>query len=638
MKVWYVTRWVANEAKLRGHTIRRSPSEISYEIILEDGRWFRLPRDPLKEPETFAVAIEVEKDELNRFLRKLEQEEYIAVNPGEFGNPLKGAYVFYQLEWKGESDVIDDSGVIQLRVKRKKLVFVPRPSVEGSWRVYQGSPPGSARFAREEAVKALTEEKEFRPGVDPKVRWVQEGDTWRLENIPIAIEGVWNGVKVDKDLMLRLIENFERLKATLYVPLKIGHTSKFVENAKYEKTGEPALGYVKELWWDEETRTLRATFTKVPKLLVDLIKKGAFTGVSIEIDPDFSGLGDTLVGVAILGAEIPAMTSLPRLISIYAKEGSRYSLEFPKLIGGGTVEQKETALDILLAQNPHAILLFQAGGEGDMEALVKVLHDKGYPKVLAEELLELMPNPTEEKVKLLPDYDKTLWEPRLETLEKRAQIPEKCEKVIAELEEFLEMHKEELDDDTKAKVEAILAEAKKNLPHVEVTETEAEAKAEVKEEKEESYPSATQEPSKAEEHKEEAPAPTKAEKYPEEGVNVVLEELQRLKQREEELQLFQQQLAQRAMEAINSKIMYFQAVGVPAEVLPDLRQALIELDPTLTKEPDRSFLQNLILKLVSLRPPTQTFQRLLPPEVDSGEGDLAKLILQHTKKAKRDAS
>jgi DNA-binding transcriptional MerR regulator len=472
--------------------------------------------------------------------------------------------------------------------------------------------------------------------------FLKEGDTWELRNVPIAAPGVWNGVLVTEELLLTLKRNFDALKETLYVPLKLGHTSKFVENAKYEKTGEPALGWVKNLYWDEEDRVLRADFTKVPRAVVEAIKKGAFTGLSIEIDPDFSGYGDTLVGVALLGADLPAMTSLPRLLAIYQHQGQTYEVCFTQK-GGETMPEttevktpqatpEPTSLDILKEKFPHAVMAFQVEGEEEgknTDALVEKLKEKGYPTVLAKELLDLLPNPSESTVGLMPNYDRSLWTPRLDTLDKRADLPEKCEDVIKELEEFLEMHGGELNEDEKKRVQDILEKAKKNLPSLEVETTESaetEKPAEAKAEEVKEYP----------EEK-----PSEAEKYPEAGPNVEIKaaskapvvdqistELLDMQRKMEEMK---QSLRQKSLEAIDNKIRAFAAMGIPESVLSDLRTALIELDENLTPNPDRLKLQSILVKLITSRAPSQTFQRLTPPNVEN-EVSLAEIILQHSRK------
>jgi DNA-binding transcriptional MerR regulator len=642
MNGWLFLRWVANKAKLAGNTIRKSPSEISYDLIVEDGRWLRFEDDPLK-TETFAVAVDMgTAEERVNLAKRIEEERFVQLEPGEFGNEFKGAFVFFKPVWKGKITVIqDDEKGITWKLGKHKIVLIPRPEVPNAWRSYPGTPPGEARFARDNAVAILTNEnssREFRPGTDEKMVFVKEGDTWELRNVPIAAPGIWNGVLVTEELLLTLKRNFDALKETLYVPLKLGHTSKFVENAKYEKTGEPALGWVKNLYWDEEDRVLRADFTKVPRAVVEAIKKGAFTGLSIEIDPDFSGYGDTLVGVALLGADLPAMTSLPRLLAIYQHQGQTYEVLFTQK-GGETMQEtpevknpqatpEPTSLDILKEKFPRAILAFQMEeGEKNSDALVEKLREKGYPTVLAKELLDLLPNPSESTVDLMPNYDRSLWTPRLDTLDKRADLPEKCEDVIKELEEFLEMHGGELNEEEKRRVQDILEKARKNLPHLEVETTENAETEELPE-------------VKAEEVKE-TEEPSEAEKYPEAGPNVeivmaskasvvdqISTEVLDMQRKMEEMK---EALRQKSLEAIDNKIRAFAAMGIPESVLSDLRTALIELDENLTPNPDRLRLQSILVKLITSRAPSQTFQRLTPPNVES-EVSLAEIILQHSRK------
>jgi hypothetical protein len=645
MNGWLILRWVANKAKLAGHTIRRSPSEISYDLILDDGRWLRFEDDPFK-AETFAIAVEMgTKEERINLAKRIEEERLVQLQPGEFGNEFKGAFVFFKPVWKGNVTVIqDDEKGITWKLGRHKIVLIPRPEVPNAWRSFPGVPPGEARFARDNPAAILTNENSarvFKPGTDEKMVFLKEGDTWELRNVPLATPGVWNGVHVSKELLLTLKKNFDALKETLYVPLKLGHSSKFVENAKYEKTGEPALGWVKNLYWDEEDKVLRADFTKVPRAVVEAIKKGAFTGLSIEIDPDFSGYGDTLVGVALLGADLPAMTSLPKLLAIYQHQGQTYEVLFTHQ-GGETMpettevkaSQNPTSLDVLKDKFPQALLAFKMEEEEgqNTDGLVDKLKEKGYPGVLAQELLDLLPNPSESTVDLMPAYDRSLWTPRLDTLDKRADLPEKCEDVIKELEEFLEMHGGELNDDEKKRVQDILDKAKKNLPNIEVETaegTEPEKPAEAK----------AEEVTSPEKYPEEKPSP--AEKYPEAGPNVEMKTASKapvvdqisteVLDMQRQMEEMKNSLRQKSLEAIDNKIRAFAAMGIPESILADLRTALVELDENLTPNPDRIKLQSILVKLITTRPPSQTFQRLTPPNVEN-DSSLAEIILQHSRK------
>lgn len=643
MKAWYILRWVANTAKLRGHTIRKSPSELSYDLILSDGRWFRFPSDPHK-GETFAVEItEGDKEDRLKLAERVEKEGTIQLEPGEFGNPLKGAFVFYELIWSGEPEILEDSPMtLQIKLgNRKRIVLVKRPQTKHEWRSFPGSPPGSVRkmlrsFQSEgQALLDATADEVFRPGTDPKMRFVRHGEYWEMLDVPIATPGIWNGVNVTEALLRRLIENFYRLRDRLYVPLKLGHGTRFVENERKRTSGEPALGWVRDLRWDGESRFLRADFTRVPRAVVECIKKGAFTGISIEIDPDFAGYGDTLVGVALLGADLPAMTSLPKLLKLYQRfGGATYS------VGGGRMneETKITAMDHLLGLNPMAVLAFSLKDvpKEMAEELVQLLRSKGYPTVLAKELLDLMASPDRQKVELMPAYDATMWKPRLRTLEKRADLPEKCEDVIKELEEFLEMHKEELDDEDKALAERILEKAKRNLPAIEVEEEYPKAEAEAAEGAEagpDTHGAAAEgqaqvKGSSAEKYEEEYPSA--AEKYPEEGPRVKVLDQVKLREAEE----FQRLLREKALEALEAKVRYLQACGLSPDLVAEVREALMQLDPALTPEPDRMRLQNIVLRLASARPPSQTFQRLVPLEPPQEE-DLAQLILRHSRKHRR---
>lgn len=107
-----------------------------------------------------------------------------------------------------------------------------------------------------------------------------------------------------------MVESFNFLKLSGRVPLKLGH------NEEQPLTdGEPALGWVENLY--RKGRKLAGDFTDVPKVVYDLIKRGAYKYISVELMGDVQA-GTRLIpwvldAVALLGADIPAVGTLKDL-------------------------------------------------------------------------------------------------------------------------------------------------------------------------------------------------------------------------------------------------------------------------------------------------------------------------------------
>ena len=135
-------------------------------------------------------------------------------------------------------------------------------------------------------------------------------NSWEVEIFRV---GIWNGEKYVKEDLEEIISNFSRFKDDIKVPLKIGHDME--QNLVGQTDGEPAIGWVSELRL--EGNTLVGTFSNVPDVVVGLIESKAYKNVSSEIlfgaKDGTERVGQILVGVALLGADIPAVSGLGEL-------------------------------------------------------------------------------------------------------------------------------------------------------------------------------------------------------------------------------------------------------------------------------------------------------------------------------------
>lgn len=131
--------------------------------------------------------------------------------------------------------------------------------------------------------------------------------------------GTWNGMRFTSDDLDKIVASFEALNAGGYLdaPLKFGH------NDEQPMTdGTPALGWVEKLY--RQGDKLLARFADVPKLVYDAVKAKRYRKVSIELDFDVRHKGAlypyVLTGVALLGADLPAVNTLKDLTAYMSRD------------------------------------------------------------------------------------------------------------------------------------------------------------------------------------------------------------------------------------------------------------------------------------------------------------------------------
>jgi len=138
----------------------------------------------------------------------------------------------------------------------------------------------------------------------------------------IFATGKWNGMEFSDADLSAIAATFEKLGDKMRVPLKLGH------NDEQPLTdGKPALGWVSKVW--AEGGKLFANFTDVPAVVMDAIKKKLYKNVSIELDCGVKHKDDfyqyVLSGVALLGADIPAVNTLADLTAYMSRNSDGYS-------------------------------------------------------------------------------------------------------------------------------------------------------------------------------------------------------------------------------------------------------------------------------------------------------------------------
>lgn len=148
-----------------------------------------------------------------------------------------------------------------------------------------------------------------------------------------------------------LVRNFRA--HTEPVHLKVGHTSDDFNSrlavalnvppkllTGEQGKGQLSLGRMSAL--ERHGDKLVASFENVPQAIADLIKGGQFSAVSVELENGKDAGGYILTGVALLGAELPAIDTLAdiRTAGVYAKRIAVFKLNKGVIIMPETLDQE----------------------------------------------------------------------------------------------------------------------------------------------------------------------------------------------------------------------------------------------------------------------------------------------------------
>lgn len=140
------------------------------------------------------------------------------------------------------------------------------------------------------------------------MEWFQDSNTTNIRGVEIFRTGTHNGKTFEDDDLERIVESFNRTRDELKPMLKLGH-----RNQIPIASGMPAVGWVSSL--RKSGDTLLADFENVPAKVAEMINQKLFRRVSSEflrhyLDEDGNRHDRVLKGVALLGADIPAVKTL----------------------------------------------------------------------------------------------------------------------------------------------------------------------------------------------------------------------------------------------------------------------------------------------------------------------------------------
>jgi len=183
--------------------------------------------------------------------------------------------------------------------------------------------------------------------------------------VEIFAVGTWNGFPFEKGDLMAIAASFNSLKEFHDVPLKFGH------NEEQNMTdGQPALGWVNELFVSGEK--LVAKFTDMPKIVYDAMKKKLYKHVSIELEYGVEHKGSVydlvLSGVALLGADIPAVNTIADLTTYMSKD----PLSFKKRVAftATSIESNLDYNDLAVSEEVKKLKLQLASSQSKTEELV----------------------------------------------------------------------------------------------------------------------------------------------------------------------------------------------------------------------------------------------------------------------------
>lgn len=145
-------------------------------------------------------------------------------------------------------------------------------------------------------------------------------ETYEISGVEVFSVGTWNGDPYTLEDLNTLVESFEKTKSKLPPYLKIGHDP---EQKLVQKDGMPAIGWVKNLYVLGDK--LIADFCNIPKKIYELIQARSYRKVSAEIYFNL-GIGEEtysklLSGIALLGADTPAVMNLNDILAYYKSLG-----------------------------------------------------------------------------------------------------------------------------------------------------------------------------------------------------------------------------------------------------------------------------------------------------------------------------
>lgn len=141
-----------------------------------------------------------------------------------------------------------------------------------------------------------------------------------IKDVQIFKTGTWNGKTITEDDLDHMVAAFSETKPKGVAPfLKLGHND---EQSIVKSSGEPAAGWIENV--KRVGNALYCDFVDIPRKIFEAIKNKSYRKVSIEMLNNFEIDGKKypkfLYAVSLLGAELPAVSTLDDILARYSYE------------------------------------------------------------------------------------------------------------------------------------------------------------------------------------------------------------------------------------------------------------------------------------------------------------------------------
>ena len=148
-----------------------------------------------------------------------------------------------------------------------------------------------------------------------------------LLNVEIFATGTWNGFKFTEDDLFEIMENSNQLlfDGKNKPPVKLGHSKKQI---LAQEDGQPALGWLEN--FKVEGDKLVSDIKNIPDVLMKAFDKKLWKQVSVELK-HIENFGWFVSGLAVLGADLPAVKTLEDLSAFLSERESNLSPQFNNL-------------------------------------------------------------------------------------------------------------------------------------------------------------------------------------------------------------------------------------------------------------------------------------------------------------------
>ena len=297
-----------------------------------------------------------------------------------------------------------------------------------------GIEKGAGKSILDQLWLAKLSEMESTNGKDFEIyRDYVKGFSKTIKEVEIFEPGYHNGKTfTDADIDKIINDTYKAMEAqSLTIPIKLGHSkeqgvakSLFGEDTK----GLPALGWVKNI--KKMGKKIVADLVDIPEKLYDMLGEKMWNNRSIELWEGFisntgKNLGSVVTGLALLGAEQPAVTSLKALfegegeIKVYSSKGEQEMTDEVKdtvvtatsVVEAVVPEVKEEVLTEL-ARNEKLRDFKKQADEGavaikalaEFKKQTAIAEDKAFLKELADKG-QLLPFQNEQLTAILPAMD-----------------------------------------------------------------------------------------------------------------------------------------------------------------------------------------------------------------------------------------